>query len=123
MKELENMEDIKVMVDAFYDKVNLDEMLSPIFNDHVKINWDKHLPIMYNFWNTILFSEGDYKGSPFKKHEALPVMKDHFDRWLLLFSTTVDELFTGHMAEEAKKRANVIGITFWSKIAQSRGLS
>jgi hypothetical protein len=34
----------------------------------------------------------------------------------------VDELFTGFMAEEAKKRANVIGITFWSKIAQSRGI-
>lgn len=122
MKELKNIEDIKLMVDTFYDKVNEDDLLSPVFNDHVKIDWNKHLPIMYNFWNTILFNAGDYKGSPFQKHEELPVMKDHFDRWLLLFGQTIDELFVGHMADEAKKRANVIGITFWSKIAQSKGL-
>ncbi len=120
MKELENIEDIKLMVNSFYDKVNEDELLAPVFNDYAKINWETHLPKMYNFWNTILFSEGDYKGSPYQKHETLPVMKDHFDRWLQLFSQTVDELFVGEMAEEAKKRANVIGITFWSKIASSR---
>jgi hemoglobin len=122
MKELENLEDIKLMVDSFYDKVNQDDLLSPVFNEHAKIDWETHLPRMYDFWNTILFSKGDYKVSPFQKHEELPVMKDHFDRWLLLFGKTVDEFFTGNMAEEAKKRANVIGITFWSKIAQNRGL-
>ena len=67
---------------------------------------------MDNFWDTILFSRVDYKGSPYQKHEEVPVMKDHFDRWLLLFSQTVDQLFEGHMAEEVKKRATVIGITF-----------
>lgn len=123
MKALENLEDIKVLVDSFYEKVNQDALLSPVFNDHAQIDWDTHLPKMYNFWNTILFSEGDYKGSPYQKHESLPVMKDHFDRWLLLFGNTVDELFTGTKAEEAKKRANVIGITFWSKIAQTKGFS
>jgi hemoglobin len=122
MKSLENIEDIKVMVDSFYEKVNQDEMLSPVFNEYAKIDWETHLPKMYNFWNTILFSQGDYKGSPYQKHEPLPVVKDHFDRWLLLFNETVDAHFEGENAEEAKKRANIIGITFWSKIAQNRGL-
>ena len=72
--------DIKFMVDSFYDKVNQDDLLEPVFNDVAKINWDHHLPRMYNFWNTILFSRGDYKGSPYQKHEVLPVFKDHFDR-------------------------------------------
>ena len=122
MKTLDNFDDIKVLVDSFYDKVNLDDLLSPVFNEHAKIDWDKHLPRMYNFWNTILLNEGDYKGSPFQKHESLPVNREHFDRWLLLFNQTVDALFEGENASEAKKRANVIGITFWSKIAQNRGL-
>jgi hemoglobin len=108
--------DIKFMVDSFYDKVNQDDLLDPVFNDVAKINWDHHLPRMYNFWNTILFSRGDYKGSPYQKHEVLPVFKDHFDRWLKLFGENMDEHFEGKNATEAKNRANVIGISFWYKM-------
>jgi hemoglobin len=122
MKELENIQDIKLLVDSFYNRVNGDDMLSPVFNEFAKVDWETHLPKMYNFWNTILFSAGDYKGSPYEKHESLPVMRDHFDRWLELFNATVDELFEGKMADEAKKRAQVIGLTFWSKIAHSRNI-
>ena len=61
---LESIEDIKLMVDSFYDKMNQDDLLSPVFNEHAKIDWETHLPKMYNFQDTILFSRGDYKGSP-----------------------------------------------------------
>ena len=120
MKALETEADIKFMVDTFYEKVNADELLSPVFNEHAKIDWDHHLPKMYNFWNTILFSRGDYKGSPYEKHELLPVQKEHFDRWLQLFNANMNEHFEGENAQEAMKRAQVIGITFWSKMSMKR---
>ena len=42
----------------------------------------------------------------------LPVEKAHFDRWLELFLATVDELFAGPKAKEAKGRALSVADTF-----------
>lgn len=116
MKDLETEDDIKLMVDSFYQKVNEDELLSPIFNDFAGVSWDQHLSKMYNFWNTILFARGDYKGSPFPKHAPLPVSKDHFERWVSLFEKNMDEHFKGEKAEDAKNRARIISWTFQSKM-------
>ena len=77
-------------------------MLSTIFNDHSQVNWDTHLPRMYNFWNSVLLYKGDYKGSPFQKHANLPINKEHFNEWLSLFNKNLDEKFEGKMTEEAK---------------------
>jgi hemoglobin len=120
MRDLNTFEDIQQLVDAFYAKVNNDELLAPVFNDHAHVDWQQHLPKMYDFWSTILFSKGNYKGSPFEKHVGLPVEKEHFDRWLNLFEATMSELFAGPNAEDAVQRAKLIGFTFWSKISHIR---
>ncbi len=118
MKDIEGIEDIKVFVNAFYDLVRQDDLLGPIFEKKLGGHWDHHLEKMYNFWNTILFSKGSYKGSPYQKHEALPVRQEHFDRWLELFEKVLNQNFEGKQTEEAIQRAKIIGWTFWSKIAQ-----
>ena len=115
-REIKSKEDVKLLVDSFYDKVNQDELLSPIFNDLRKVNWDTHLPIMYKFWGSILLGEASYNGAPFPKHRELPVNEEHFDRWKLLFMQTVDEHFIGENASEAKLRAETIAGIFWGKI-------
>jgi hemoglobin len=119
--DIKNEEDIKLLVDTFYDKVNQSLLLSPIFNDFAGINWESHLPIMYRFWNGILFGEGGYKGNPFEKHIPLPIDAKHFENWLSLFIGTVDELFAGNKADEAKQRASVIAYTFQSKLEYMNG--
>lgn len=115
-KDIKNIEDIKLFVNSFYDRVNKDKTLSYIFNDFSKVNWDKHLPRMYSFWSTLLFGEKSYKGSPFDKHIPLPVEKAHFARWVELFEATIDDLFQGEMAEHTKMRAKTIAWTFQSKL-------
>ena len=115
-QDIQNEKDIKLLVDTFYKRVNQNELLSPIFNDFANVNWDSHLPTMYRFWNGILFGEGNYKGSPFAKHIPLPIDKTHFEKWLSLFTETIDELFEGEKANEAKQRATIIGYTFQSKL-------
>lgn len=115
-KDIQSKDDIKLMVDTFYDKVNNDEMLSNIFNDFAKVDWDKHLQIMYNFWNTLIFGGRAYKGSPFDKHVPLPVDKQHFDRWIELFNANLDEHFSGETTESIKTRAKTIALTFQYKL-------
>lgn len=113
MKEdITTEEDIKLLVDTFYDHVNGDKLLSPVFNDFARINWQHHLPVMYNFWSSLLFGSMAYKGQPFPKHMRLPVQQEHFERWVILFTQTVAELFEGPKAEEAKQKAKSIARIF-----------
>lgn len=115
-KDIQNEQDIRFFVDTFYKRVNQNPVLSSTFNDFAGVNWESHLPTMYRFWNGILFGEGGYKGNPFEKHIPLPIEKVHFENWISLFIQTIDELFEGNKAEEAKQRATLIGYTFQSKL-------
>ncbi|TXE09089.1 group III truncated hemoglobin [Gelidibacter salicanalis] len=111
-----SLEDVKTLVNTFYDKVREDELLAPIFNKVIKDRWPAHLETMYTFWQTVLLGEHTYTGSPFPPHAKLPVSKAHFDRWLELFYSTIDEQFEGEIAEEAKWRASKMAEIFQFKI-------
>ena len=115
MKDIATEQDIKLLVDSFYDRVNKDEVLGPIFNDLAKVDWEDHLPTMYSFWTTMLFRKPVYKGQPWPKHMVLPLRKEHFERWISLFSQTVDEHFAGPKANEAKSAALSIADTFQTR--------
>ena len=104
--------DIKTLVDSFYERVNRDELLAPIFNQFAHVDWAAHLPTMYRFWESLLLGGNSYQGAPFPKHAVLPVQQAHFERWLELFVATVDTHFRGPKSDEAKARAVCIADTF-----------
>jgi hemoglobin len=116
MKDLQNIDDIRLLVNSFYSKVKEDELLSPIFNEKIGNRWPIHLAKMYTFWQTILLEEQTYSGKPFPPHAKLPVSKEHFDRWLLLFAETIDQHFKGAKANEAKWRSEKMAELFLHKI-------
>ena len=115
-KDIETEADIKLLVDTFYDSVNQDELLSPVFNDFAQVDWQHHLPIMYRFWSTVLFGSMAYKGQPFPKHLPLPVDRQHFSRWIALFTQTLADLFEGPRATEAKQKAAGIAHIFQMRL-------
>ncbi|MDA7803870.1 group III truncated hemoglobin [Crocinitomix sp.] len=104
------------MVDLFYDSVRKDELIGPVFNGIIGDNWDSHLIRMYQFWETILFGVGSYKGNPFEKHVNLPIESHHFERWLQLFESTINTHFEGEYADQALSRANTISKVFQAKM-------
>lgn len=120
LHDIGNLEDITVLVNTFYEKVQKDDLIGPIFNQKMIGRWPEHLEKMYRFWQTILLEEHTYSGSPFPPHKHLPVNQAHFDRWMELFTTTVDTLFTGKLAEEAKVRAANMAYMFHYKIEYFR---
>ena len=114
MKEdIKTREDIQVFVNQFYDKVNKDALLASVFGH---VDWVKHLPVMYNFWSSMLLGDHAYEGNPFQKHIHLPIQSKHFDRWLELFTCTIDENFRGDKANETKDRAKSIAHVFQHKM-------
>ncbi|GAB3589839.1 group III truncated hemoglobin [Hymenobacter daeguensis] len=112
LPDLETEADIVRLVDAFYQRVNEDALLRPIFNDVARVDWATHLPTMYDFWSSVLLGTSRYKGRPMARHFPLPIQAAHFQQWLALFRASVDALFAGPKAEEAKLKAQNIGAMF-----------
>lgn len=120
MHDITNRKDIELMVDTFYGKVMINPVIGPIFSEVVRINWGTHLPKMYSFWSSLLLNEQSFSGNPMRTHIELgkitAMTKVEFSEWLMLFHETVDELFIGEKAEEAKTRASNIARLMLTKI-------
>ena len=121
MHDITERGDIEVLIRKFYDKVNKDELIGDFFRH---VDWEKHLPIMFDFWESVLFYTGNYSGNPMlahqKLHARMPMQPIHFGRWKDLFIATVKENFTGEKAELAIARASAIAYLMEQKITQSK---
>jgi|SRR5436190_5429527 len=109
LKDITDRSDVVRLVDAFYAKVRVDAFLAPVF---VNLDWHNHVPTMYNFWSSMLLGEASYQGNPLQKHLHLDITSKHFETWLEIFEETVDELFDGTLAAEAKVRTRAIAKIF-----------
>lgn len=123
-RDIASRADIERLVNRFYERVRGDELLGPIFDDVAHTDWVKHLPKMYDFWEGVLFGVGGFRGNPLSVHRALarrvPLGDREFRRWLELFHESVDALFSGPYAEDAKTRAVRIATVMQHHIAHDR---
>jgi hemoglobin len=108
-KDIESRRDVESFVNEFYAKVNVDDLLGPVFKN---LDWPHHLPIMYDFWSSLLLGDQTYSGNPLQKHLPLDIDGKHFEQWLKLFTQTLDENFSGEKTNEAKLRAQSIAYIF-----------
>lgn len=119
-KDIQNTKDIELLVNTFYEKVKTDDTIRYYFTDVVKVNWEQHLPVMYKFWENVLFYTGTYSGNPMKVHTAIdsksPFSEEHFQHWLKHFNETVNELFEGENANLIMQRANNIAVVMQTKL-------
>ena len=118
--DIENRQDVEQLIDTFYDKVRRDDVIGFIFNDVAKVNWEKHLPVMYDFWESVIFLTNKYVGNPMGVHiqlnERVKFTREHFHRWVQLFTGTVDALFEGKKADITKEKAFSIATIMETKI-------
>lgn len=119
-KDILVFEDIQLLVNTFYTRVREDELLGPVFEERLSGRWEKHLDKMYSFWQTILLGQRSYQGSPLVPHLDMPVDAAHFDRWVGIFHKTLEDLFDGEVADEARWRAERMAEMFAYKIEYFR---
>ncbi len=119
-RDIETKADIILLVDTFYDVIKSNKTLGYIFNDVAQIDWEEHLPKMYSFWASILLGEHSYSGNPMQKHIALSkktaLGEQEFSEWVKIFFETIDHLFEGEKANEAKIRAENIARLMHHKV-------
>ena len=128
-KDINTREDVALLVDSFYVKIRNDETLAPIFNNAIN-DWEKHLNHLTTFWESSLFFsrklEHKYIGNPLEVHAKVDknnnnsITELHFGIWLNYWMQTIDELFEGDVAENAKRRARKMGSFLYLKIFEAR---
>jgi hemoglobin len=110
--DIASRQDILALVDAFYTRAFADPLIGPIFTEVAHLDLPRHMPIMADFWQTVLFKAGLYKRNALQAHFDVnrlePLTAEHFKRWLELWSATVDEMFAGEKAQLAKVQARRI---------------
>ena len=123
--DITTRDDCERLVRAFYSRAMTDPILGFIFVDVAQLDLESHLPTMTDFWETILLGTPRYRGGAFRPHAELnakvPLRAGHFERWLHIWRTTVDELFAGERAELAKAHANRVGRAFYQRIEAING--
>jgi hemoglobin len=110
--DLRSRDDVTALVEAFYRRAFADDLIGPIFTDVAQMDLAHHLPVITDFWETVLFNAGAYRRNMLAIHVALngrvPLQEAHFARWVELWTRTVDESFAGPRAELAKTQARRI---------------
>jgi hemoglobin len=125
VQDLADRDDVTELVSAFYRSAFADPLIGPVFTEVAKMDLDHHLPIICDFWETVLFNAGLYRRDALRIHLVLharyPLGPDHFDRWLALWTRTVDEGFAGPVAERAKLQAARIARSMQRRLAGGSG--
>ncbi len=119
--------DIEKFIGSFYEHVKQDKTIGFIFTEVVDMNWEEHIPIIVDFWETILLDNPVYRNNTMEVHfdlnKKIPLQKEHFKSWLQLFNNAVDNLFEGKIAELAKTRAkSIAGIMLFKMTNTNEGL-
>ena len=119
-RDIENRADLERMLGAFYKKVFKDDLISHFFIEVVPLNLETHIPVIADFWESVLLDGRGYRKNVMEIHlkisEKSKIEKEHLDRWVKIFSETVDELFEGAKASLAKQRAASIATMMHIKI-------
>ena len=119
-RDIENRADLERLLEIFYKKVFNDDLISHFFIEVVPLNLETHIPVIADFWEYVLLDGRGYRKNVMEIHldisEKSKINKEHLDRWVKIFSETVDELFEGAKASLAKQRAASIATMMHLKI-------
>lgn len=122
LPDIETAADCERLVRAFYGKAMVDEEIGWIFTDVAQLDLEEHIPVIASFWATNLLGTKSYRGGAFGVHGRLHqkaeggLRKEYFERWLVLWCQTVDELFDGPLAAAAKVHALRVANAFYGRL-------
>lgn len=111
-KDIETREELEEFLRAFYKKAFVDELIGHFFTEVVPLDLKTHIPVIANFWESVVFNTHGYRKNVMEVHKQIHILakikKEHLDRWVKIFTDTLDEQFEGYKTELMKQRARSI---------------
>jgi hemoglobin len=111
-------ENINKMVVSFYSKILKEDndvakvFISKLGNDLQSDTWKQHIDILTNFWAMIGLQDDQYQGNPMMAHFDLPLNKEMFSSWLIMFFEIIDAMYEENIGVIFKSRAENIASNF-----------
>jgi hemoglobin len=122
-RDIANKEDLLQVLSAFYDKAVADETIGHFFTQVIPLDIPTHLPVIAAFWEAVVFGKTGYSKNVMQVHQHIhqlsAITPQHLERWVLLFTTTIDALFEGENATLMKHRAASIATMMNIKLNHS----
>jgi hemoglobin len=111
-KDIETREELEELLRAFYKKAFADELIGHFFTEVVPLDLKTHIPVIANFWESVAFNKPNYRKNVMEVHQHIhhlsKIKKEHLDRWVKIFTETLEESFEGAKTELMKQRARSI---------------
>jgi hemoglobin len=112
-RDLSTRSDVHDLVVSFYREVVFDDLLEPVFGEVAEVDWAHHIPLLIDFWCRVLHGDRTYRGAVLAAHRRVhdiePLRVEHLDRWYVLWVTSIDDRWSGPLAERAKAHAARVG--------------
>jgi len=116
MTDITGRGDLELLLRDFYARAFDDDLLRHVFVDVVHMDLEQHLPAIVDFWQKVLFNTGTYSGQAMevhrRVHKRIPLTEQHFTRWLQLWRASLNEGFSGPVAERADAHATRMASVF-----------
>ena len=121
--DIATREDLMRLLSAFYKEAIVDATIGHFFTRVIHLDLEKHIPVIADFWETVLLNGNSYKKNAMLPHihinQLSPMEEKHFQRWLQIFNRTVDNMFAGETSDRAKQRALSIATVMRIKVSNS----
>jgi len=118
--DLTTRADIHDLVVAFYREIVFDDLLAPVFGEVAEVDWAVHIPKLIDYWCRVLLAQPGYVGTILHAHRHVhdlePFQAEHFDRWYLLWTESIDQRWAGPNAANAKNHAAQIAAVLAHKL-------
>jgi hemoglobin len=111
-RDIETRDDLEKLLWDFYSKAFKDELIGRFFTEVVPLDLETHIPVIADFWEAIVFNTHGYRKNVMEVHQHIHnlsnIKKEHLDRWVKLFTQTIEDHFEGNKAELMKQRAKSV---------------
>ena len=112
LNDIKDRRDIEKILSSFYEHAFKDELIGRFFTEVVPLDLKTHLPVITDFWESVLFNTHAYRKNVMEIHRHIhqlsPINKAHLDRWVKIFHTTIDRFYMGDKATLMKQRGQSI---------------
>jgi hemoglobin len=122
-RDIESRDDIMQLLYSFYNRAFRDELIGRFFTEVVPLDLTTHVPVIADFWESVVLNSRGYRKNVMEVHQHIhhlsAIKKEHLDRWVQLFTQTIDEFFEGTKATLMIQRARSIAILMDIKLNHS----
>jgi hemoglobin len=121
--DIQTRSDIEQLLHLFYAHAFADDLIGHFFTQVVPLHLPTHIPVITDFWEAVVLGTHGYRKNVMEVHQHIhqlsAIRKDHLDRWVALFTQTIDAHYAGPHAETMKQRARSIATLMDIKLNHS----